>query len=466
MSRYTLDPDEDLTLARPSLEQMSQAAAKQSAPTADNTDFMQQAMKVLGDRRAQQQSQRPQRSMPAASERPDVAGDDWKMLLAMGLNLLGNKGKDLGQIAMSATQQRNQRIDEWRAQNSPEAQLKREMQLAQLRNADGEQGRAEAAEAAQLATQLRADFNAREGVRQFDAQQTTRAAEHADDVHFKGLDVTDRRTKIAQDQAQFDAKFGQDASQFQLKLAEDARQSRAQLGLGYSNLKLHRDEIAAANGRNDADNAALIERARIAAEARKAAQAQRGAAQDPRLMREFNKDTEYEQSLAQLLDSAGQLAPEGKDIPGVGVLDGSFLGRGRDSVGAALGDKTSQKAQRMAGIKARLADLSQRMESGAAGPVSEELRYQIQVGAQPRATEAEFRTALKLAREHVGGRLKSAAAGREGQARGVLRARGLEGWVGDQQPSSSDSNVTAPQASPAVDPSGFEGFSYDDDEEQ
>jgi hypothetical protein len=421
MFQYTLDPEEELQLARPTLEQVSQGAAKQAAPTADNTDFLQQAMKVLGDRRAQQQATMPKRSMPAGAPRPDVDADDWKMLLAMGLNLLGNKGKDIGQIAMAATSLRNQRIDQWHAQNSPEAQLKRELQLAQLRNADQDLASAEVQEAAQLATQLRADAAAKENVRQFDAQQTTRASEHAD-----------RRARMGQDQAQFD-----------LKLAEDARQSRAQIGLGYSNLKLHRDEIAAANSRNDADNAAAIERARIGAAARAAAAAGRQGTTDARLSREFNKDTEYEQSLAQLLDDAGKLTPAKGDIPGVGVLDGSAIGRTRDAVGATLGRKHSLQAERMAGVKARLADLSQRMESGAAGPVSEELRYQIQVGAQPRATESQFRTAIKLAREHVSGRLKGAAAGREGNAMHVLKARGLQSWVGDLQPPSAASNVGA-----------------------
>jgi len=426
-------------------------AAPQPTPAADGGGPWSKARDLM-QRQSQMQYSAPERfSKPVEAEAAPEA-NEWKTILAMALNVLGNKGKDLGQIAMHGTEQRNHQLQQWRRDNSPRALADREMQMAQLRNADrqgfesdrrmlGDQIGQEMHLAGAQQGQANADRTFQAGRDDHDDQIAQNQLSRQVQEEQFGLSQGLTREQMAQAKALQLQQMGQSAAHF--RAGQDFTREQNDLNRQHQ------------TGLNNADNASLAERARLQAEARAQAAAARQPAVDARLTREYNKDTEYEQSLAQLLDSADKLAPEGKDIPGVGMFDGSFLGRTKDTVGAALGDSTSKQAERMAGIKSRLADLSQRMESGAAGPVSEELRYQIQVGAQPNATESEFRTAMKLAREHVQGKLKRSAAGRETQARSALDAGSLGAWLG---------NVQVPE-SQGFDPSVYGGV-LDEDEEQ
>lgn len=387
--------------------------------------------------------------------------DSTRSTLLSIFDVLANRGQNIGSIIGADARAYSGKVDQWRQNNSPEAILKRQGMEADIRNKDREGLEANNRQfwrmkQLQLEQQQAKDAQANRD-REF-TRQTGRDA------------VSDQRWETEEDRAN-----RQLAAQTEHQKALEA-QARAQTGLGYARLNADQrqfdaaqagldrrqgEQIAAQTGMNDADNAAATERARIQAEARAAAAAARQPGVDARLTREFNKDTEYEQSLASLLDGADQLTPKQGDIPGVGVYDGSAIGRGVNTVRAAVGNKTGMDAERMTSIKGRLADLSQRMVSGAAGPVSEEVRYQIQVGAQPGATESEFRTAMKLAREHVGGKLKSASAGREGAARSVLGSRGLGSWLGEAQPAAPQ----APQAPQGFDPAAY-GAELDEDEEQ
>ena len=388
---------------------------------------------------------------------PDRMGHDFRTILAMALDLFGNKGRGAGQLMAAGNQSFDAKNAAWKRENGPQAMLARQMQIKQLEGADRAQFNQDRSQiGAQIGQELqigRAEQDAARDQRDFDHKLER---DIAGDVQHQ-LDKEQQQSQFDTSQARMAEQFtaGQQLTREQMRQsAAQAAASRAQSDRHFQSGQDFTREQSELTRQHQAELAAA--RAQAAAQARADAAAARQPALDARLTREFNKDTEYEQSLAQLIDSADKITPKKGDIPGVGVVDGSFWGRTRDAIGATLGDKTSQQAERMTAIKDRLADLSQRMESGAAGPVSEEVRYQIQVGAQPGATESEFRTAMKLAREHVGGRLKRSATARGPQARAALAASGIDGWLGPEETT----------AGPMFDPAAYGGVLDEEDEEQ
>lgn len=101
--------------------------AQAAGPWARARDLMQ--------RQSQMQYQ-PQQYAEVKAEAAPKDDTTWRTILAMGLNLLGNKGRDVGDLMMQGTQARNAQIADWQKRNSPDALLARQMQTKQLQNMD------------------------------------------------------------------------------------------------------------------------------------------------------------------------------------------------------------------------------------------------------------------------------------------------------------------------------------------
>jgi hypothetical protein len=83
--------------------------------------------------------------------------DEWKSVLMMALNLLGDKGRGMADIQHADNARRKQELDRWDRDNSPQALAQREMQQIQMRNADRqgfEQDRAALGQQAQALAQV------------------------------------------------------------------------------------------------------------------------------------------------------------------------------------------------------------------------------------------------------------------------------------------------------------------------
>lgn len=82
--------------------------------------------------------------------------EDWKTILGMAMNMLGDKGRGLGQVMQAGTDARNRQLRDWRQSNSPAALQQREMQQIQMRNADRQGFEHDRAALGQQAQQLMA----------------------------------------------------------------------------------------------------------------------------------------------------------------------------------------------------------------------------------------------------------------------------------------------------------------------
>lgn len=408
------------------------------APAAEGGPGVWSKARAMMDRQAamQYQPQDYSKYLGQSEAAPDRTGHDFRTILAMALDLFGNKGRGAGQLMAAGNQTFDAKEAAWKRDNGPQAMLARQMQVKQLEgadraafNQDRSQLGAQIGQEVQLAGAQQAQGNAD---RTF-ARQEER--DMAGDVQHQ-LDQE-------QSASQFAAGQGLTREQMaQSKALQEAqmRQSAGQAAAGRAQaLQFHNDAMA--QHAADQEQAAKLAADRLAAvQAQRAAAAEaRTAAAEPKLIREYNKDTTFPRAQAEQIDTLDAISKkyEGKDMPGVGGWDGRWGGRLIDYVGSALGNEKSLDAETVTNAKAQLADLAQRLRSGAAGPDKEKLAYEIQVGAQPGASEAQFRTAIKSARAHVRNELNTQAAGREGQARKALKAGGLDKWLDGGPPTPS-----------------------------
>lgn len=67
---------------------------------------------------------------------PDRMGHDFRTILAMALDLFGNKGRGAGQLMAAGNQTFDAKEAAWKRENGPQAMLARQMQVKQLEGAD------------------------------------------------------------------------------------------------------------------------------------------------------------------------------------------------------------------------------------------------------------------------------------------------------------------------------------------
>lgn len=384
----------------------------------------------------------PQRQYQAPERESAPERNDWRMLLAMGLNLIGNKGRDLGQIALASEDQYNRQLEAWRQRNSPDAMLDRDAKVLALRQGEQKLASAPVKDAQELASTLQAQDNAEEAVRQFNTADERARTFHTDDI------------------TQQELARALSADQFNRQLTSTDANARAARGLQWAGLKQAGEHYAAQDrlardqmSQQEAMAARAAEQQRALAElqqsglntrnsadiaARSAIEQQKAAREAERQLstesRQFNLDTAMPQRMAGQLERISRVTDKygaNGDIPGVGTYDSSSVGNFFANVGAALGTERGLDAKELNNARATLADLAQRDVSGAGGAEAEALRIQMQSGAQPGATEAEFRTGIAAAQQYVKMVLSAQATGREEAASNVMRSSGLgQQWLG------------------------------------
>lgn len=161
---------------------------------------------------------------------------------------------------------------------------------------------------------------------------------------------------------------------------------------------------------------------------------------DDKTTREFAKDTETSRSMAQQMKELSPLLEKYKDgdIPGTGKVDQWIPNAVQDYVG---GD--SEDATRIDQLKTGLQAEYRHAKTGAAASVPEDLRLMIVNGTKPGSTEQEFRLGMEALKKALPLQIKAYGAGREDQARAVLREQGLEDYVyGPSAPAQQSSGTT------------------------
>jgi hypothetical protein len=181
--------------------------------------------------------------------------------------------------------------------------------------------------------------------------------------------------------------------------------------------------------RKAAREAAEAERAERAAE-RQQLQADRAqerkATVDDKTTREFAKDTDKTRSMAQQMSELDPILQkyEHGDIPGTGKVDRFIPNALQDYLGG-----NSEDATRIDQLKTGLQAEYRHAKTGAAASVPEDLRLAIVNGTRPDSTEQEFRLGMAALKKALPLQIRAYGAGREDQARAVLREQGLEDFV-------------------------------------
>jgi hypothetical protein len=410
--------------AQASVNQPAQQAPAAPGPWAKARELM------------QRQSAMQYKPQQYAEVKPEAAPDDsttWRTILAMGLNLFGNKGRDVGDIMMQGAQMRNAQLADWQKRNSPDALLARQMQTKQLQNMDrqafnderkvlGDQVNQEVAMAGAEQSQANAD-------RSFNRQEER---DIAGDVQHQ-MDQERAAAQFAQTHA---------LSQEQLRAANaNAAASRAQA------LRFHKDaqaqhladqEFNANESLNAQASAAARARAEREMELEKAGMAARAKAADQaRLERNdlvsqsSNYSNDAREALAMLpqLKTAREIMSKykGKDIPGLGKFDASFEpgSFSEQAYRLANGGEFTEDALKMRNALNRLATVDIKNISGAHVPDMERAALMLQAGAG-KMDERAAAAAIDQLERATKMELKGRAANREQAARDVLRAYGMD----------------------------------------
>ena len=381
-------PDEDLDywLA-------TQALPKEAAGGGESQGSWQKAAQLLGAQ--------PRREDPMPS-RPN--GMSWATALA------AIASKDPGGVIAADAANRRAELQDWYKRNGPDAQFSRQMALSGVVRADDSAAR--------------------------DAANTDWT--HG---HTEGRDAVS--DQLARDQmAAVDKRFG---------LEQAGLDRRAQLQYGAQ---------SARDARIEAYQKARDARADAAAQRADEKAAQQEQKLNAQLGREFNKDTDSWRQIAQQVDDLNGILGKYKPgtLPGIGLMEGSdTLQKWRSIKGSYFSDpknpadaadmRYAEDARAVVAAKNRMAELLQRKESGAAGPISEQDRYAIAAGAKANATEDEFKTGLNTLSKLAGMEIKTFASGREEPARAALEAGGLGKWL----PGGAPAAPAAPQPPAAGD---------------
>jgi hypothetical protein len=397
---FTEDEDLDYYLA-------SQALPKEQPAAAQQPGAWQRAAQLLGAQ------QRPEDPMPTRK-----GGMSWAAALA------AIAGKDPGGVIAADAANRRAELNDWYKRNGPDAQFDRQRALA--------------------GTLLQEDAAARAAGNDQWSREHTEARDAATDQHW-----TAEHQRLAEQAAAIDKRFG---------IEQAGLNSRAQLQYGAQSARDAR--IEAYQRTRDARADAAAQRA----DEKAAQQEQKLNAQ---LGREFNKDTDSWRQIAQQVDDLNGILGKYKPgtLPGIGLMEGSdTLNKWRSIKGSYFSDPSNpadaadmryaEDARAVIAAKNRMAELLQRKESGAAGPLSEQDRYAIAAGAKANATEDEFKTGLNTLSKLAGMEIKTYASGREEPARAALEAGGLGKWLPGGAPTPAPDAPAPPPPPAAAAPQG------------
>lgn len=248
---------------------------KQQAAQSDllNTDASEadsgpwaRARDLLNRQAAMQYTAPKQFSRPVKAE-PVPERDSWKTVLAMALDVLGNKGRNLGGIAMADTEQRNKQLAQWRQENSPAALDARRLRQLQLTNADRQGFEADRRVLGQQAAQEMDIAKAQQAEEQARAQAIQRASEHEDTVGYQNRSLA-QQGELAGQRMEQAGRFHED----DMRNAAAARAQAAQLAREQRAFTGEQNELNRSNAvsMNDADNAARMQQLEAQAAARAA----------------------------------------------------------------------------------------------------------------------------------------------------------------------------------------------------
>jgi hypothetical protein len=222
--------DQDWTEAQRLLEQAGKVRTEPAAQTPNMPSTWQQSLDMI-NKYHQGQSQTPQRPEPTPEAAPER--DDSKTYWAMALSLLGNNGRDLGNIMQSSADNYNRRLSAWEQRNSPDAKLDRSLKVAQLNRADRDAANEPLDEALKIAPSLQTDRASQIQQDQFSKTQQAQALYHqADTIEHRanekylqqGLDARQARELAHADRIAAETRDGMDARQDKEIAAQQARQ--------------------------------------------------------------------------------------------------------------------------------------------------------------------------------------------------------------------------------------------------
>lgn len=373
---------------------------------------------------------------------------DWKTILAMAIDLFANKGQNAGKLMMSGEDIYNNKLAQWKQQNSPAALNQQRLQQAQLANmersgfdadrkvlgdqvgqelqvAQAEQGQANAdrqfnqSNENHLDAMAEAQGNAIRQEAQF-AETGARSDKHFDAT--QGL----TREQMAQSKALADAQRAQSAGQF------NASQRQAQ-AFHEDAQNQHLDDMMTRSGQQHRDRELELEKAGMAAR-EKAAATERQTKNDL-VSQSSSYSNDAKEALAVLphLKTVNDILDRykgQKDIPGLGKFDsaiepGSWTER---SLRATRGQQFIDDTLAMRGAIGRAATMDIKNISGANVPDAERAILMLQSGAG-NMDERTAREAIKQMNKATKSELRGRAANREQAARDVLKGYGMENYL-------------------------------------
>lgn len=125
------------------------------------------------------QQRQPRYALPDAAPKPDEDAADWRQVLAMGIDLIANKGRGHADLAQLGAQLKAQRAAKWEAENSDRARQDRQIQLDKAgRDAD----ESDLKQLTQVASAMGDEAKRQEQIRQFGVESAQRDRFHADDL--------------------------------------------------------------------------------------------------------------------------------------------------------------------------------------------------------------------------------------------------------------------------------------------
>lgn len=429
--RNYFDDDEELQLYAPLLTEMPQPQGP--APMQQPMQRDPELDAAWSDRqRAALEASYPNQSYGVG----EFARDNGAALLAMALDAGFNKGRGLANIVAGTAQE----VGSQKAYRDKQAQAQADIAIRMRgRNVDPY---AQQLAAQRLAvSQQNAGTNAQ---RVSQTQQRFEAQGDPESAHSKGRVVQQERLAGAGATGRLNAEHELNPQTAEDKAAIRTAETQAEIDTRHGSApQLAADEAAkrAAVAQAELPTQQALKQTVTPSDARASKEADRAAAD------QFTKETAYDRGQAQTLDRIDRVISKYREgeLPGVGFAEG-FGGDLNTSVRGMLNDfgvSDQTDALELRNARNTLAELAQRKESGAAGPEAERARYLMRVGASPTATEAQFRVGLQAAKDYVRMNLAASSVGKEGMARQVLDAGGLQGW-----------GIQAQQAAPAARPPG------------
>ena len=414
----------------------------QPSPNLEQDPQLQQGgwanVRALMDKQAGMQYKAPGRfSQPVRAEEAP-ADQSWKTVLAMALDLFGNKGRGAGQIMMAGTDARNRQLADWRRDNSPRALAEREMQMAQLRNADRQGFEADRRVLGEQIGQQTALANAEQAQanneRDFDARAQQDSDRYAQASQFHN-DSMAQQTAGREQSAAF---HGDDVRLREQQMRQSAAQAAASQALQREQMNqsatLTREQIAAANERE------RMQQAAVAAQRAAAAQ-QHNTERQQDLSHQLSEETkDYRRLLPSINVARGLMDkyPEGH-LPGVGMIDSvqpeGFFSRALQALNPSEKDKSGSSkdfaADNIAMQKARkdIIEFDLRNLTGANAPVAEAIKEELRMGGE---NEKVVRHAIAAFDDLLMKDFQSrASGGREAAMREVLAPYGRAGYIRD-----------------------------------